>query len=507
MKLPLPELSVQQRLSEFDIWITPTLGDVRDTLRFAEELERVAAVFNRVAQATNGFESLEACRPAAIAETYLDLVDDDPTAETLLYDLASTLFMVTGKSDNNAKCQLPLYFRDQARIDSFPAVARGRVRERTLPRVLKSDKLMKSVANSRISRHRRGSLLEAFVGYVLSDEQYAKQLFSVGRSYVAMQALGFERDLLSPLITFQVRGSVAASGGHDPEDLLREMMESWGLRAETHFNTSDVVVVQEPPTDRRGARTKTRAYDFVLPYGLDTIPWSLFIQCQFYAGDSGSVSHKNVDQTRSSRDKIRPLHANARFIEYVDGAGYFASLNTDLQSLLSMPDTASFIQIRSAPIRLRRELQALGLVSPIDITHAILCGYSNSESVGAHLEGDGYTVDAIRSGLRLAMQMGFIAISPDGNHLVRPEHSDLARRLLLLDLAAITGEAVFPRNGNGKAMFLVPGHGPFHGLKIDELIRTAMATAPGLRQFWGRSPDLTLADLRWLDESGFGMLT
>ena len=53
-------------------------------------------------------------------------------------------------------------------------------------------------------------------------------------------------------------------------------------------------------TSASTGREKSRAYDFVLPF--KTAGWkpSLFVQSQFYAGDSGSVSHKNVDQTSTS---------------------------------------------------------------------------------------------------------------------------------------------------------------------------------------------------------------
>jgi hypothetical protein len=72
--------------------------------------------------------------------------------------------------------------------------------------------------------------------------------------------------------------------------------------------------------------TKTRAYDFILPYKTEGWEPKLFVQCQFYAGDSGSVSHKVVDQTRSSRPLTLVDYPNARFVEYLDGAGYYASL-------------------------------------------------------------------------------------------------------------------------------------------------------------------------------------
>lgn len=58
--------------------------------------------------------------------------------------------------------------------------------------------------------------------------------------------------------------------------------------------------------------------------------------------------------TRTATLKKYP---DAVFLEYLDGAGYFASLNGDLRKMLAKPTTKDFMQIRTAPIKLRRELQ------------------------------------------------------------------------------------------------------------------------------------------------------
>jgi len=79
------------------------------------------------------------------------------------------------------------------------------------------------------------------------------------------------------------------------------------------------------------------------------------------------------------------------FVEFVDGAGYFASLNGDLKTLLQMPSTHSFFQIKSAPIRLRRELQQLGYLTPLEIEHALFCAGGDKKQSVAMLVQDGYT--------------------------------------------------------------------------------------------------------------------
>lgn len=42
MKIPAENLISERRLAEFDVWITPSLGEIKDTERFAEEMDRTA---------------------------------------------------------------------------------------------------------------------------------------------------------------------------------------------------------------------------------------------------------------------------------------------------------------------------------------------------------------------------------------------------------------------------------------------------------------------------------
>ncbi len=381
MRLPERSLSLDQALSEFDVWITPTLGEIRDTARFNREMERVVSVFEVLESATRAFASPEACDPAAISKTYVALLTGQASTRAFetLEALASVLFLVTGKSDNNAKCQLPVFFRDSARWRSLPYVRQKRrdsgasLSEIAIPRELKAEKLMSIIAGLQGFPDVQQKLLEAFIRFILSDERYISQLWSVGRSYFGLKDVGKERDLLSPLVVFQVRGSVSASGGHEPEGILRGYLAEWGLEPDADYNLSDVVV-SSPPQGGAGAaaeidqrRGKTRAYDFVLPFRAAAWRSRIFIQCQFYAGDSGSVSHKNVDQTTSSRAAVRSSHPDALFVEYVDGAGYFSSLNGDLKTLLSMATTRAFFQVRSAPVKLRREVQRIGFLTPLEV--------------------------------------------------------------------------------------------------------------------------------------------
>lgn len=506
MKLPHAQLDLETALAEFDVWITPSTGEIRDTDRFRREMEAVVAVFELLSAATNSFADPHHCDPVALADTLADAIAGMPreAAHSLLSHLASVLFLVTGKSDNNAKCQLPLYLRDVAGWDTFPGARRsnGNVTlvRHPLPRELKSEKYMRSVVDLVDHMEERHRLLREFTRFVLSDADYVSQLWSVGRSYCMLKEFDKHKSLLTPLVVFQVRGSVSASGGHNPEGLLRERFREWGLDAGIDFNVSDVVIAEEKAS---GGRKKTRAYDFVLPFKAPSWEQRIFVQCQFYAGDSGSVSHKNVDQTSTSRAKVRSRFSKPIFVEYVDGAGYFSSLNGDLKNLLSMEDTASFFQIRSAAIRLRREFQRIGFLCPIDVEQAILRSDATDAGVKKVLRKDGYSINEINRALKVCKERNVLK-QRKSNWSIAADRRALARRYLLLDIAACFGKPPAVEERKLVGALLVPGYGPFHGIKIDALAKQAIELAPTCKKDWS-SPEIILEDIRWLCEQGIAM--
>lgn len=506
MKLPHAQPDLETALAEFDVWITPSTGEIRDTDRFRREMEAVVAVFELLSEATNGFADQQHCDPVAIADTISDAIagKSREAAHSLLSHLASVLFLVTGKSDNNAKCQLPLHLRDVAGWDAFPGVRRSKGKvtlvRRPLPRELKSEKYMKSVVDLADHVEERHRLLREFTRFVLSDADYVSQLWSVGRSYCMLKQFDKHKSLLTPLVVFQVRGSVSASGGHDPEDLLRERLCEWGLNAGIDFNVSDVVIAEEIVS---GGRKKTRAYDFVLPFNTPNWEQRIFVQCQFYAGDSGSVSHKNVDQTSTSRVKVRSRCSKSIFVEYVDGAGYFSSLNGDLKNLLSMEDTASFFQVRSAAIRLRREFQRIGFLCPIDVEQAVLRSDATDAEVKKVLRKDGYSLKEINRSLKVCKERNVLS-QRNSNWSIAADRRALVRRYLLLDIAACLGTPPDTEEKKLVGALLVPGYGPFHGIKLDTLAKRAVELAPTCKKDWS-SPEIILEDIRWLCEQGIAM--
>lgn len=511
MKLQIPARDLQRDLKEFDIWITPSLGEITDTDKFREELARVTRIFEELGQATGNFQDERHCAPGAIAQTFANLANGRSEIERaeLFKSLASTLYLVTGKSDNNSKCQFPLFLRDVARWDTLPSVTRRRgrvvVEQSPLPRTIKSDDFMDLVAAIENSDN-KSRLLEQFVSFLLMGEDAVRQFWSLGFSYYALKQFrkGYERNLLSPIVIFKVRGSVSASGGHKPEAILRSYLESWGLVPDEDFNLADVIV----DGAGQGRDEKTRAYDFVLPYR--TPGWSpewqrrVMMQSQFYAGDSGSVSHKNVDQTKTSRDRVLQKFQGTRFVEYVDGAGYFSSLNSDLRKILAMETTHSFIQIRSAPIRLRRELQALGFVTPLEIEHALIQSSGDESEIGRALVTQGYHADEVRRAIAHATRHG--VIRKNGTKLALcDDRREVVRRHLLLDVLSINGRDVQPDSAVSAASVLVSGHGAFFGLEMDKLVDVAIASAGELRDDISHSQTFA-ADIKALSQCGFTMM-
>jgi hypothetical protein len=514
MKLPKPTLEIEAKLREFDVWVTPSLGEIRDTKQFMDEVAAVAETFERMGDATGKFESPDQCEPDKIAEAFIKHADtlDFQDAVVSLAELASVLCLVTGKSDNNAKCQLPLYLRDQVKLTAFPTVVKSRSKSKPeittkdceIPRVLTSERFMQVVAALKSAPTRQKLFFDYFIKFLLSDDKYVSQLWSIGHSYFALKAFHKERDFLSPLVVCKIRGSVAATGGHDPEALLRQRLLEWGLQPGTDFNVADVPLPVlkklitghgEPAPIENEVKKKTRAYDFVLPYKTPGEHRRVVVQSQFYAGDSGSVSHKNVDQTASSRAVVRTFAADAIFAEYVDGAGYFSSLNGDLERLLEMEGT-EFFQVRSAPIRLRRELQHAGFLVPLEAQQATYrVSDPTRENIGALLRGEGYSKGEIRRCLQDCLDRGLL-LAEGNTFRVRPQDRDTVRRYLLLDIAAGKGQTRETTAGEGN-LVMVPGFGPFHGITGSDLIREAKAIAPGLANELNQA-EVVLGDIDWL---------
>jgi hypothetical protein len=94
MQFPILNETLASQLAEFDIWITPSLGEITDTTKFKEELSLVSLAFDTIGRATNQFDSIERCQPSAISETLLEILKSKNKDErgNILNSLASRSF-------------------------------------------------------------------------------------------------------------------------------------------------------------------------------------------------------------------------------------------------------------------------------------------------------------------------------------------------------------------------------------------------------------------------------
>lgn len=505
MRFYLKALDLAERLWEFDTWITSKLGEIKDTDKFQAELEKIIEIIEILGKATADFENLEDFDCKKISKIVVSEINSRSKvgAKKILDSFAALLYLVTGRTDNNVKCQLPLHLKSKE-VHKLPKANNGQVLFVDIPRVMKAEQYLDYVNNLRGYEEQQDKILLDFVKFILSDSNEIGQLWSIGHSYFHLKRIRKEKELITPIVIFKVRGSVSATGGHEPEEILRELMKDWGLRPGVDFNTIDVPisefktlseVVREDSNPNE--KEKERKFDFILPYKTEGWSPKIFIQCQFYAGDSGSVSHKNVDQTESSRRKTIEIFKDAKFIEYVDGAGYYSSLNGDLKKLLQKQDTYSFFQISTAPVKLRNCLQEIGFVTPLELEHAILRSNGDSKQVSRILGEEGYDEKEISRCIEISKVYNLIIC--EGNRLfIKPERRNTVRRYLLLDVVTSYGEEI----EEAKGCVLVPGYGMKFGMELVKITSKMIELVPTINQDYS-SHDVFPTDLQYLSEKGF----
>jgi hypothetical protein len=554
MKLTLPQLSFDEKLDEFDFWLTPSLIEIRASNRYNEVQISICSLIEIIGSTTDKFKSFKKFSAEIIAKAIKEHIKKLEVEEKvkIVEDLATFLFLVTGKSDNNSKCQFPIFLRDVARISSYPRVQSSKGAKSLsiteIPREIKSDKMARLVGELSPFPEKQFEFLSQYIKFVIDKDFYLKSLWTIGNTYFKMKEIGFEKDFLQPMIIFQVRGSVSASGGHEPEDILRERMLEWGLKPNVDFNNSDIVITDLAVIDKKAdlsklredisqphlimgqslafdepkevlvevstedtvetviekaqvamqdeIKGKTRAYDFVLPFKVEGWDQKIFVQCQFYAGDSGSVSHKNVDQTRTSRDFVKTKRSNPIFLEYIDGAGYFSSLWGDLKKILAMRDTEDFFQVRTAVIKLRGKLQALGFLTRLEVIHAWALNNGNLDKIIKYLTEDGYSKDEIKR------------VTSDQFFRIRNKRLffddsviELSRRYLLLDFIAKKGKR-FTDYEKMTGIILVPAYGKFFGLRIEDIISEIVPVSGKFQKQWIQS-GIIFKDIQFLADKGW----
>lgn len=492
MRLPLNKSRLEEQMAEFDAWVTPSLGEIKDSPEFKHILSELERGFDLLCQYTENFKNQDQCRGARIASLAMGdfSLSDFPSR---LLSIIQVVLLSTGKTDNNLKCQFPIYLRQTLNGNLMPTENKaGDIVMLPIPRVLQVEQIISRIVSFQNHSADGERLLALYLDFILSDADYLGQLFSLGASYYALKENGCGVRLLVTLAIFQSRGSLTAKAGHIPENILRNCMKEWGMTEEIDFNTDDVDIDEFFGTKKpKGA--KVRKFDFVLPYKYRRTGKRLFIQSQFYAGDSGSVSHKVVDQTDSSRDYTLSKCRDARFVEFLDGAGYSSSLNGDLRKMLAKRTTKNFFQIRTAPIKLRRELQEIGFLTSLEVEHCMLKGLHRNEELIQTLLADGYTKTEIDDYFALHNP----TLSPTGELSLPLERQALSIRYALLDLIAIHGHKIDQKRERG--IYCVPGMKHYWGLNQPDLILAFEQTFPALNV---RSSEMAL-HIQWLIDKNY----
>ena len=503
MKLKPYKSSLEEKMSEFDIWVTPSLGDIRDVPQFQSGLNILKNGLDILADVTENFEDYHNCCASSLASCLIAYIagKEDTLAKAALSSVANVLLLATGKTDNNLKCQFPLLLRNQYKVFRYPVKnAHGLWRFKDLPRTLTLEDAVKIIVTLSEQVEYQKIFAESYFHLIISDELYAKQIWCLGNVYVDQNRKGCADFLLTSMAIFQSRGSVTATTGHLPEHILRDYMTEWGMEAGRDFNLQDVEISDLLKGIDVSRWAKKRKYDFVIPFQSRKEGKKIFIQSQFYAGDSGSVSHKVVDQTDSTREATLRNYPDAIFVEYLDGAGYFSSLNGDLRKMLAKPTTKEFIQIRTAPIKLRRELQEIHFLTLLEVEHAVVCTDGEYNSICSILTCDGYPQEEIDRVLSYSLNKQLLLRSPSGQLKVSPFRLEIVRRYCLLDFIANYGRKVSDTEKGG--ILTVAGYEIIWGLPQADVMRIALETIPNLDFLWD-SKLSPFRDIQWLLDHGF----
>ena len=508
MKLPKEDLAVHEQLAEFDQWLTAKLERIKDSQRFSSEIDSLCGCIKHLSGYLSDFSEPDNCSIDGLARAVIEssgefargesFADDEQSVSQFYHAFFNLLFLATGATDNNLKNHFLIKLKEDEISFQLPKRGVGnkiiKFKLVSLPPTTKSTYIARLLASyfvGSMAEHIDSveteptfslqtyldTYLREYISLILEDEEEVLQLWSICRSYIELShkssEIDFGRYLLNSCTIFKVRGSVSASGGHVTEDILRAKLAAMGLRAGIDYNVSDVKVGEQEVVEEGRRRKKTRAYDFMLPYQTDC--WEpnpkLFIQSQFYAGDSGSVSHKVVDQTASSRQFTISKYPAARFVEYVDGAGYYAALRGDLEHMLTLDDTHSFIQVKSILVRLRREFQVISFITPVEFEHAVMATQGAAKrGVYEHLRSEGYPLREIERAESVSLDLGFISLDNE-HYSISDERAEFSRKLFILDVAANAGRQISDTDRKSGMFILLPGFGANYGVLGSELCK------------------------------------
>ena len=69
MKLNSYNASLNEKMSEFDLWVTPSLGDIRDTIQFKDNIGKLKEGLDLLALITDDFSGIDKCSPLYLSSS------------------------------------------------------------------------------------------------------------------------------------------------------------------------------------------------------------------------------------------------------------------------------------------------------------------------------------------------------------------------------------------------------------------------------------------------------
>jgi hypothetical protein len=187
------------------------------------------------------------------------------------------------------------------------------------------------------------------------------------------------------------------------------------------------------------------------------------------------------------------------FVEYLDGAGYFSSLNGDLKKMLAKKTTKAFIQVKTAPVKFRRELQEIDFLTPLEIEHAILSGNKTEAELVDSLLSQGYDKEEIFRSLDACKEANLLDINND-NYAIQEKRRDIIIKYCLLDCVANFGHSI--NVSKEKGILYVPGFSDSWGMSQTSLLEAFNREFPDIEL----SARDILEKIEWLIENEFVIL-
>ena len=161
MRLRNENLTVDQKLEEFDQWLTAKLERIKNTDKFSKEINMLCGCIRHLAPYLNDFSEPEQCSVddlvRAVIESGTDFISglcfsDDERKVSEYYDTVfNLLFLTTGATDNNLKNHFLIKLKEDDISGLLPK--RGNIRNvvkfnlSLLPATTKSGYIAKMLAS------------------------------------------------------------------------------------------------------------------------------------------------------------------------------------------------------------------------------------------------------------------------------------------------------------------------------------------------------------------------